>query len=365
MRSKGAIEVLKLLSVGLGILVFGMGLGAFIARGQAPDWNPDRSLVPGLRCLDGDQDLGAVYQTDDLQIQFHLVNEDKDETFKVTSLHGGCACTTVEPESLQLDPGANATVTAHVDLDGAFPSESLPKEFSEVVLGLGTTALGDTIPLKMAVRCVVQPSYEISSGPLSFGEVVRGDTPEKGILVECLSPQAVPRMAPLSTPRGVEVTLEPSGGSGKRFRLTTRVKPDAPYGPLNGRIRFRAELASGPFATGSIGLTGVVVDDVYSLPSAVLLGAVPRGKSELAIVTLRSHHGETFEVIKVQPSCGSLAVRPFGLHGGGQRFAISYTGDSSASVEESIAFTLRAGSGRQQVLELSIRGYAFSGIGED
>ena len=43
--------------------------------------------MPGVRCLDANQDLGAVYQTDDFQIKFHLISEDKRETFDVNPLH--------------------------------------------------------------------------------------------------------------------------------------------------------------------------------------------------------------------------------------------------------------------------------------
>jgi len=350
-----------LASLGLGIFLIGTYFGVYIARvrGQAPDWDPSRSLVPGVRCLDANQDLGAVYQTDDFQIKFHLVNDSKAETFDINPLHGGCACTKVEPQSLKLGPGEKATVTAFIDLEAGLARESLPKEFSESVIGIAKTAQGDNLPLKMSAKCIVQGSYRVAPEALAFGEVVKGDPAEKGLEVECLSLQPVQRMDVVSAPAGAAASIQMAGEDGKRFRLTARIKPEAPYGLLQGRIRFRAVLATGPFVTRSAAIMAIVVDDLYALPSAVLLGPVTVGDVKTVLVTLQSHHGEAFVIEGVEGTTKSLTVQEkdspsASIH----RYDLSLNPTTPGPVQEVIKFQLKSASGRQYVLTLPVAGYA-------
>jgi len=358
-RSWGWIPPLA--ALGLVIFLFGTYFGVYVARarGQAPDWDASKALVPGVRCLDPNQDLGVVYQTDDFQIKFHLVNDSKAETFEVNPLHGGCACTKVEPQSLKLAPGEKARVTAFIDLEAGLARETLPKEFSEAVIGIAKTAQGEDIPLKMSAKCVVQGSYRLAPAALSFGEVVKGDKAEKAVEIECLSPQPVQAMEVVSAPDGVAASIQPIEGDAKKFRLTAGIKPDAPYGLLQGRIRFRAVLASGPFVTRSEPIKVIVVDDLYALPSSVLLGPVTVGDVMTVLVTLQSHHGEAFTVEGIEGTTASLKAQGHdspspSIH----RYDVSLNPTEAGQVKGFLNFKLKTASGRQYVLTLPVRAYA-------
>lgn len=103
------------------VFAFGLLLGAQLARTQAPHWDPSRTVTPGVRCLDADQDVGTVWQTDALGVTFHLINDSPNESFEVGPIRGGCSCTSVAPESVTIAPGGSATVqaTIHIGPDPA------------------------------------------------------------------------------------------------------------------------------------------------------------------------------------------------------------------------------------------------------
>jgi hypothetical protein len=71
------------------VFCFGLAAGGWPAKSHGRPWDPSRPLIPGLRCTDGDQDLGVVWQTDALQVTFHLVNESSHETFRADPIRGG------------------------------------------------------------------------------------------------------------------------------------------------------------------------------------------------------------------------------------------------------------------------------------
>jgi hypothetical protein len=166
-------------------------------------------------------------------------------------------------------------------------------------------------------------------------------------------------MEVVSAPEGVDAGFQPVGDAGKLFRLSARMKPQAPYGVLQGRIRFRAVLVSGPFVSRSAPVKALVVDDLYALPSAVLLGAVPVGAAKTALVTLQSHHGEAFAVEAIEGATESLTVQhrdspsPV-VH----RYDLCLKPASVGPVAGTLKFRLKTSAGRQYVLTLSVGGYA-------
>lgn len=343
-----------------GILALGVVAGAMLVHGQAPDWDPSRMLVPGVRCLDAEQDLGEVWHTDSLELEFCLVNESRKDTFEVGPFHGGCVCTSVTPEKVTMSPGDRVTVKATVDLERYRFPESGPMEFTETVLAIAKDPFGEKFALLMSARGVVRPSYRIEPQALSFGTIFRPDTPARSSEIECLSRQAVDGVE-VSAPEGVNASVERLPGEANAFRLTVRPAPDIAYGPLKGNIRFRAKLRSGLFVTRSLPVRGRVVDDLYALPPILLFGTLAAGDECSLTVRLLSRSEEAFVVEPVETIHQALEVQPRELSfSTAHTCVVSFRPTGRGALSESVKFKLRTRAGREHTVEVPVRAYAAS-----
>jgi len=335
----------------------GVIVGVAIARGQAPDWNPARAPVPGLRCLDPDQQLGTIWQTDELVLEFHLVNNSPKQSFKVGPIRGTCLCTEVRPESLTILPGQSAAVKAVVDLDAFRPNRAPLSSFAETVIALVDEQSAEPSPLLMRARGVVRPSYRVEPDTLRFGRVIQQNGAESAAEVECLWGMPVSRMEVVEVPGWADASFEPLAE--QAYRLKVRVKQGVEYGPLKGRVRFRALGTSEPFVTRSLSLTGFVEDDIIALPSSLLFGAVPLGQEQSAIITILSRKGEQFQVLRIEKTGSQVTTeRESAVRPGQCRYRIGLRPDRLGVVQERATFHLGTRCGRERLVTVGVGGYA-------
>lgn len=340
------------------VFILGVAAGALFVRGQPPDWDPSKPLVPTIRCVDPEQDLGTVWHTDSWEIRFRLVNEDLRETFEVGPIRGGCTCTSVTPEHVRLEPGQEATIEAVVDLEKGIAADVLPNEFTETVMTVAKDSLGEYLPLRMSATCVVKPSYRLTPGTFSFGTVVRGDTPEKTVEVECLAQEPAGRLEVVSAPEALQVSAEPIAATPNAFRLTGRLKPDAAYGPLEGRIRFRSILASGGFVTRSVAVRARLVDDLYALPSSAALGALSMGEERAVLITLQSFHGEPFAVEAVEGAAEPLTLTYCDSPGPSiHRYLVAFKAAAPGAFNATVGLHIETAGGRSYTVHVPVQAY--------
>lgn len=363
MSSKGAREFLKLLSVGLGILVFGMGLGAFIARGQAPDWNAFRDVANTLRCLDPDQDLGQIWQTDALVTQFHLVNDHARYTFEVKDMRGTCGCTKVEPASFKLAPGEKCTVTVTTDME-AYRWRDVPAPFAESAFGVAKGTGGEEFLLRLILRGTVRASYELPALILPFGRVTQGDTPEDSVEIACLSDSQPSGFEVVSAPKWVSADARPVADKPRAFGLSAVVKPDAPQGYHRERIRFRALTPSGPFVTRSVTVSAMVLDEFQALPSNILLATMEAGKECTVPFTVLSSRGRPFVVTSAEPTDCQLEVRNIGTAAAARHnLVIAIKPRASGLLHAGVCVRLKAPGGEERTAEVKVDGWVTEGGG--
>jgi hypothetical protein len=324
------------------ILIFAVGVafGLVAARHNAP---PDlsRPLVGGLWCPQPTVDLGQVWQTDDLAVPFELVNDDSARTFAVT-LMGACRCTRVEPASLDLAPGERVTVVAHIDLEGGPGVSPVLGGFEEVVTAEGRTADGLVRFLTLEVRGVSQPAYEASRPFIEFADIVRGQEQEAAAEVRCFAGRPVEELEFVSVPEGFTARAQPLGR--ETFRVTARSSAALPYGEVDGRLRFRALTAQGPFVTGSVALRGAVVPDVQVVPTEVLLRPLP-GQRAAATLTLSSRTGRAFEVVGVESVGNWLHISEEVSKAGGVTYNVAADPCGPGQLEGEVAFAVRGPEG--------------------
>ena len=112
------------LTLGLLVLaaIVGAGIGLTLARNTPVD--------PGLSIEAGALDFGAVWEQPAYRHSFTVANP-TDRPIRVADFQTGCGCTTVEPRSFTVEPGATQTLTATLNLAGyggkAFSVELFPK----------------------------------------------------------------------------------------------------------------------------------------------------------------------------------------------------------------------------------------------
>ncbi len=352
----------------LAIFMLGTFLGAHIARvrAQAPDVNRDAGAAAGrtIRCIDADQRLGAVWQTDRFPVQFHLVNEDPEQAFQFEKLEGGCLCTQISPRSLKLGPGEKAVVEASINLQEGLSRRVLPRDFFETVVAVAKDKWGQDIVLRMAARATVKASYTVEPSALAFGIVHSGETPEKSVQVECLAPDRARSLEVVSAPGWLQTAVEALPGPPGAFVLKCRPKQDAPCGLMRDRVQVRALLDKGPFVTWSVPLTGSVVEDISALPSAVLFAALPVGSERKQSITLQSYHGEAFVVNGVDASGTGLTVTADGAaQDAVHRFILSIRPASEGLYSELVTFRLRTARSSGSLLQVRVSGWVLPAEG--
>jgi hypothetical protein len=342
----------------------GVVAGALIVHGQTPDWDPDRRLVPGVRCLDSVQDLGTVYLTDALGLAFRLVNDSPDEAFRLDPIRGGCSCTAVAPEELMLAPGETATVRATVDLEQyRFEEGEEPWEFDETVTAYVHDPYGEDYPLRMRAHGLARQSYRIAPDTVGFGMVIRGDSPQRSVVVESLMPGAE-GLEVVSAPTWLEARVVRGAAGAKETQIGLSVRPDPAYGRLAGAVRFRAVPASQGFATRTVAAWTVVRDDIQALPSSLVFVVKEAEWLPAQVVTLQSSRGEWLEVMAVENTGSQILVHERGSDATGvHRYAVEIVPGAGQPIEGSVRFAVKTASGRRHVIEVPVRAYALSAGG--
>jgi len=307
-----------------------------------------------LWCTDAVQDLGPVWQTDALEVTFHLANEDS-ESFDV-KLRGTCGCTEVSPKTFTLKSGQKTMVNATIDLDRWDRSMSATDGFEETVMGEATSTSGQMRLLRMVARGTVRPSYQVKPNVLDFDQVIRGDIIRKEVTIRCLASSDADALEVISVPQGFKANVERLGTA--CFRLTVSSKPDVGYGRIDARIRFQARRGSERSIVGSVPLRGTVVDDIFALPPEVLMGTISVGESRRVTVKLQSHRQEEFAVVSVATGSDAITVDGgSGSWGTSAQYSVKVSPSSAGLLRTAVVFRTRKEGGESFQFELPVIAY--------
>jgi hypothetical protein len=341
-----------------GVLFFAIGVmaGVWVAQAQAPDWDPSRTVIPGVRCLDAHQDLGLVWQTDALEVAFHLVNDSPDETFKIGPIRGGCSCTRVSPDSLTLTPGESSIIQATIDLETMRIPAGREAPFEESISALVEDPWGEGQILRMTVLGSVRPSYLVDPPHLSLGPMARGAAQPACVSVRSLLPHELSTLDIITESERLRVTTGEPFAQASRWLLGVAIPNDAPAGRLRERVRFRAGDSAGSGVTGSFLVVGRIVEDVCPVPSVVALGAVPLGSTSTAEMRLVSHAGQTFSVEAVRPGSSAVRIRRLGQRLGAA-FEVMFLARESGHATIPVRFDIKTDDGGRFATQLEVVAY--------
>lgn len=344
-------------TVALALCVFTVGLlmGVVFTHGHARDWNPAKPLVAGVRWLDAERDLGAVWVTNELPIRLDIVNDSRSETFEVGPIWGTCSCTHVEPQHLELAPGAQAVVEAVTNLEGADARLPAARVFDERVTAVVTDSSGSVQSLRAIVRGSLRTSYTWAPTALDFGTVVAGTLATQSVHVTCHSTDSPLGLEVLSAPEGFTAEVESSEGERGAFRIVVRTESDIRAGRRDGCLRFRARLAEGPFVTRTIPVHATAVDEVEALPSTVFLAPHGRMARASQTVHLVSRNATPFRIADVDSS-GSPVQASFGLgsEGDGQRVVVSVDEAPESTIRADVRVRLEIEGEKDRTLEIPV-----------
>ncbi|MGD2175347.1 MAG: hypothetical protein PVJ27_08085 [Candidatus Brocadiaceae bacterium] len=310
------------------------------------------------------RDIGTVWLTEELRIPLRLINESAGETYEVFRIWGGCTCTSVAPASVTLGPGEEAEVTATIDLTCGPPPGALQSDYRELTEMIAARAR-DPSGRERVRRCTIEgllrPSYDVEPSVVCFGTVFRGEAPLKTVRVECLAEERVRGVEIRACPPGMDVSAREAPEAENTFELRLTPRPGIAYGRMRHRLRFRAVVESGPFASWFAPVTALVEDDVHAMPRQVLLGAIPQGESRSAEVTLQSHRGEEFAVTGVETSADEVqVVGDASAYATSHHLTISVSPAAEGTFGGEAWFNVRTAAGRKVTVSVPVKGWVVS-----
>jgi len=287
----------KVLVVGLAILLVAATLAIWHALflDQEDSGNHFVPLVKGVKCLNGEKNLGVVWGVDDLKISFEFENSSDDEAAYV-ELRGDCACFSIDPSRFVLAPQQKRPVAIHLNVqNSAKEGQAEQSTIDHKILARVVDEQGDVDIVGMRIYGSTKALFTSPRKEIDFGRVVRGDTPTEALDIHCHLPGPV-KVETMMVPSYLKARIEPSYSNADRFKLHVAIESDAPTGSFRERLRIQAIGADSRRLTWSLMVRGDVVADLCSLPSAIVIWPALVGKECSAIVTSQSRKQRTFRL---------------------------------------------------------------------
>lgn len=296
------------------------------------------SADAGLETDPKDLDFGSVWVQDAFAWTLPMRNT-STEAIEIVDVVASCDCTSVEPTSLSIPPGASAQIRLTLDLTTSDPelAELPEREFSVDIVAV----LKGDLPRRRVWRVggLVRTPFRTALPRIDFGEsLVRGwPFAPRSAVVRCRDGFKGVKAA--CDPSLAAVTVAHSPDDPSAFEIQIAPCETLPVGEHQFNVLLTALSGErGPDVSVPLAIVAPVVDDVHCVPSFQHLGAGRIGESLERRFVLRSRTGRVFHVEKVVSHCGDLRVDPSeGPLPEGQEFRLSYRpskpGEQSARLD--------------------------------
>lgn len=304
-------------------------------------------------------DFGVVCAQGDFEWTLPLHNETAHEVV-VDEIVTSCHCTRVDASSIVLSPGETADCGLLLNLlPGKYPES--PGELRQFSVYVTATVHGSRQERRRwGVTGRVQDALSVSASEVQF---------EQGDPLLSLQPRFAPRtihiqsafeLASVSAdvhPPVAAVSCELESSTDGIIELAPI--DGLPVGPLDALLRISATTADGrELPALSIPVTGVVLDDVQLVPSALVFSPNTVGDMCKATVVLTSRTGKDVVVAQVETGSATTLVEPAELPTEGFEGARAYLVRQRIArrgrQSEEVAFVLKRGPGQIRRIPLHI-----------
>jgi hypothetical protein len=251
-------------------------------------------------------DLGDVWEDDKYQCAVPITNVgDKDVV--IADFFSSCTCLSIQPRRMSLAAHASAQLTLSLKL--TTPSKDPgPKP---VLIRLAPLLEGEPAALAgWTIRARVHKAISLDTNRINYGEV-RYDCPMPTAQTRATCLTKIADLTPVFDSSKLTVqTIKGASDSTEyyiRVKLTNRVEP----GDFESQVQLRPLLDGGrTLPAKSCTVYATIVDDIYAIPSAMVLGGRLLGHTATDTVVLTSRTGKPFLVESVQIPSDDLTVEP-------------------------------------------------------
>jgi hypothetical protein len=255
---------------------------------------PQRA-APNLIVGDRHLDVGDVWETTDFIRTIPIYNRSREDV-NIRRFEGACDCIrSVEPNSLTVPSKRTAAVQLELDLTRR--PRSGQERSDELRLAIAAVVGEDDLRrVVWVLRGRARPFYKIVPGAIHLGNLTRGQ-PFRSQVALVTTDRAADSLELEYDRSLLSVTARPQDELGNSFDLTVAVQPNAPAGAFNSAIRIQALRPAGdPLPTTDLAVRGLIKEDAQAIPSSILCGALPIGKTIEETVVLQSLSGATFSL---------------------------------------------------------------------
>jgi hypothetical protein len=242
-------------------------------------------------------DFGSVPRGAQLFFPFKITNI-YAVRMEITGCKSGCGCVSATPAQRVLEPRESTTIDVKMDSTRFTGSKTVgirvsvgPEYISSAELKVSATSRADIV---------------FNPGQVTFGAVVRGQTPTQTIDVEYAGalPWQVSEVVAKDLPLDVSIKelYRRPGQVGYQVRVT--LKPDAPVGPLKEDIFLKTNDPASPLVPMLVEAT--VQPAVTVAPPVLALGTVEAGKPLTRRVVVRG--SRPFRVLGVDGTGAGITL---------------------------------------------------------
>ncbi|MBC7967330.1 MAG: DUF1573 domain-containing protein [Fuerstia sp.] len=252
-------------------------------------------------------DLGSLWAQDRYRVEIPVRNSGATE-LKLVDISASCTCTTVDPKSLTVPAGSTGTFHTELDLVSYRPQDyQVPTRTTEA--GIIALASSGERPVKLSWKLRATVRNAIGLNPIIVVNdpvVVGADAPAQSVQIVEHIP--LRRIIASCDPAKAEVDVAHAPGEGGLSKLNIRLKPrETP-----GTFEFPVMLTPVAVEEGTtippltIQVRGRVVEDIYAVPSSLVLGVIRDGEHFEGEFVLASRQSHAFEIEKIEISDPSI-----------------------------------------------------------
>lgn len=309
-------------------LLASLGLGVAIVGGLSQE--PESLVASGESLF---YDMGVVQGKGEVSHTFELKNS-SSAPWVLEETRRSCGCMRLAVEPRHVAPGATLTVEVHANVRGRRGPQALG----------GECYFGGRGPLRVTLKCNVQPSLRASSRYLLFGHIVQGEPAELPLVIELPNGNPLDR-AFSSHPDHLSVSVQESTEHSASLRVTALANE---RGALPRKLSVHVVSSSGDEL--SVPVLGHVGGPWIAVPSRVVLGAgIPTESGRIRIVPVTTSADIAIEKVSCSSGPGIRCVRDESLEG--VAFLASVQGAHADGV---CVFTIETGGGPAYTLRVPV-----------
>lgn len=250
-------------------------------------------------------DFGEVWEDDKFRWTIPVTNEGQ-ESVTIKDFVSTCTCSGIEPRSLVIPAGETRDVRVTLDLR---PTKDVRFDLAPFRFAIDVVPHLEAGKAKWNLRGKVRPAVRFNRPVVDFG-----------LRSEWAAPWPAQRVAVLAAPEVAELTASSgnpafqaevmrSSEKKGRFELVVRPGKELPCENYTFEVLVTPKLSDGKaLGPQRVAVRGSVVRDIYASTPQVVFGARPVGETAEETLTLSSHVGQAFRVVRVVSSLIGLQV---------------------------------------------------------